>query len=359
MKRFLERKSKRNGIYAFWIFYNAAFSVPKKSRRNITVKKIILYVSVFSTQDIQDLSSLIKRTRIVWETAGKTGERGTDRRKGTGKKKRGRNKTSINRSYHRANKRRYKKVGRRSRFSWNDNYYARWWIFLSARSHSEMTKNFDQTPSVRLQKEAPSVFFFPVSLSVDIQINRLTLSREESFRPIYRKDCSHFAEKIALCDLRWNRSTYWSSLSLSGFTFNGTLITSLIIRVSVIADWKSVTSVCLSRRYFVRIIVPHLNEEFCAIIAKYCKTTGLCGSIILRNHVSSPSTSRHEELPQDIVEAELVGRNGSCFKYQPQCPLGLFDLIGVLAWSLKNRRSLSCHFREINTLIGSLWKLFT
>lgn len=98
---------------------------------------------------------------------------------------------------------------------------------------------------------------------------------------------------------------------------------------------------------------------FRSIIAKYCRTTGLCGLIILRNHVSSPSTSRHEELPQDIVEAELVGRNGSCSKYQPQCPLGLFDLIGVLAWSLKNRHSLPCHFREINTLIGSLWKPFT
>nr|KAF7412774.1 hypothetical protein H0235_012625 [Vespula pensylvanica] len=44
----------------------------------------------------------------------------------------------------------------------------------------------------------------------------------------------------------------------------------------------------------------------------------------------SPTTSRHEKLPRDIVEAELVGRNGSCSKYQPQCPVGLFDLIGVL-----------------------------
>ncbi|XP_047361077.1 uncharacterized protein LOC124953577 [Vespa velutina] len=44
----------------------------------------------------------------------------------------------------------------------------------------------------------------------------------------------------------------------------------------------------------------------------------------------TPTTSRHEKLPRDIVEAELVGRNGSCSKYQPQCPVGLFDLIGVL-----------------------------
>ncbi|KAL6428969.1 hypothetical protein ACFW04_008054 [Cataglyphis niger] len=56
---------------------------------------------------------------------------------------------------------------------------------------------------------------------------------------------------------------------------------------------------------------------------------GIIGDIM---HVLfTPSASRHEGLPRDIVEAELVGRNGSCSKYQPQCPLGLFDLIGVFA----------------------------
>ncbi|KAM0731434.1 hypothetical protein ACS0PU_002494 [Formica fusca] len=56
---------------------------------------------------------------------------------------------------------------------------------------------------------------------------------------------------------------------------------------------------------------------------------GIIGDIM---HVLfTPSASRHEELPRDVVEAELVGRNGSCSKYQPQCPLGLFDLIGVFA----------------------------
>ncbi|XP_014470429.1 PREDICTED: uncharacterized protein LOC106742206 [Dinoponera quadriceps] len=56
---------------------------------------------------------------------------------------------------------------------------------------------------------------------------------------------------------------------------------------------------------------------------------GVIGDIV---HVLfTPSSSRREELPRDVSEAELVGRNGSCSKYQPRCPLGLFDLIGVLA----------------------------
>ncbi|XP_020288844.1 uncharacterized protein LOC109857175 [Pseudomyrmex gracilis] len=55
---------------------------------------------------------------------------------------------------------------------------------------------------------------------------------------------------------------------------------------------------------------------------------GMIGDIV--HVIFTPSASRNEELPQDVVEAELVGRNGSCSKYQPQCPLGLFDLIGVL-----------------------------
>ncbi|CAK9811636.1 hypothetical protein ANTQUA_LOCUS6891 [Anthophora quadrimaculata] len=45
---------------------------------------------------------------------------------------------------------------------------------------------------------------------------------------------------------------------------------------------------------------------------------------------TKPRSSRHEQLPQDILQAEVVGRNGSCSKYRPQCPVGLFDLIGVL-----------------------------
>ncbi|XP_072764320.1 uncharacterized protein [Anoplolepis gracilipes] len=56
---------------------------------------------------------------------------------------------------------------------------------------------------------------------------------------------------------------------------------------------------------------------------------GIIGDIM--HVIFTPSASKHEGLPKDVVEAELVGRNGSCSKYQPQCPLGLFDLIGVLA----------------------------
>lgn len=51
-----------------------------------------------------------------------------------------------------------------------------------------------------------------------------------------------------------------------------------------------------------------------------------------------PTSSRRERLPQDILRAEAVGRNGGCSNYRPQCPVGLFDLIGVLGWTLKNHR---------------------
>ncbi|XP_018352143.1 PREDICTED: uncharacterized protein LOC108754388 [Trachymyrmex septentrionalis] len=55
---------------------------------------------------------------------------------------------------------------------------------------------------------------------------------------------------------------------------------------------------------------------------------GLIGDIM--HVIFTPSTSKHEGLSRDVIEAELVGRNRNCSKYQPQCPLGLFDLIGVL-----------------------------
>ncbi|KAG7189389.1 hypothetical protein KM043_017036 [Ampulex compressa] len=55
---------------------------------------------------------------------------------------------------------------------------------------------------------------------------------------------------------------------------------------------------------------------------------GLIGDIL---HVLfTPTSSQQEQLPQDILDAELLGRNGTCTKYHPRCPLGLFDLIGVL-----------------------------
>ncbi|XP_012054829.1 PREDICTED: uncharacterized protein LOC105617901 [Atta cephalotes] len=56
---------------------------------------------------------------------------------------------------------------------------------------------------------------------------------------------------------------------------------------------------------------------------------GLIGDIM--HVIFTPSTSKHEGLSRDVFEAELVGRNRNCSKYQPQCPLGLFDLIGVFA----------------------------
>ncbi|XP_076682516.1 uncharacterized protein LOC143376272 isoform X2 [Andrena cerasifolii] len=50
----------------------------------------------------------------------------------------------------------------------------------------------------------------------------------------------------------------------------------------------------------------------------------------IENKFIGPTSSRHEQLPQDILQAEAVGRNGGCSEYRPRCPVGLFDLIGVL-----------------------------
>ncbi|XP_011166500.2 uncharacterized protein LOC105200564 [Solenopsis invicta] len=72
-----------------------------------------------------------------------------------------------------------------------------------------------------------------------------------------------------------------------------------------------------------------LLRAICETSAFPLQHNGLIGDIM--HVIFTPSTSRHEGLPRDVVEAELVGRNGSCSKYQLQCPLGLFDLIGVLA----------------------------
>ncbi|XP_066585088.1 uncharacterized protein [Prorops nasuta] len=72
-----------------------------------------------------------------------------------------------------------------------------------------------------------------------------------------------------------------------------------------------------------------LLRAICEASESPLKHNGLIGDIL--HVIFTPTTSRQEELPRDIVEAELVGRNGTCSKYQPPCPLGLFDLIGILA----------------------------
>ncbi|XP_043288624.1 uncharacterized protein [Venturia canescens] len=55
---------------------------------------------------------------------------------------------------------------------------------------------------------------------------------------------------------------------------------------------------------------------------------GVLGDII--SVIFTPSTSRSENLPRDMLEAELVGRGDNCSKYYTNCPVGLFDLIGIL-----------------------------
>ncbi|XP_076173358.1 uncharacterized protein LOC143149673 [Ptiloglossa arizonensis] len=72
-----------------------------------------------------------------------------------------------------------------------------------------------------------------------------------------------------------------------------------------------------------------LLRAICETSEHSLRHNGLIGDIL--HVIFTPTSSRHEELPQDILQAEAVGRNGGCSKYQPQCPVGLFDLIGVLA----------------------------
>ncbi|XP_034935145.1 uncharacterized protein [Chelonus insularis] len=55
---------------------------------------------------------------------------------------------------------------------------------------------------------------------------------------------------------------------------------------------------------------------------------GVLGDML--NVIFKPSTSQPEDLPQDIVEAELIGQTASCTKYHQNCPVGLLDLIGIL-----------------------------
>ncbi|XP_053996791.1 uncharacterized protein LOC128886171 [Hylaeus anthracinus] len=71
-----------------------------------------------------------------------------------------------------------------------------------------------------------------------------------------------------------------------------------------------------------------LLRAICETSEHSLRHNGLIGDIL--HVIFTPTSSRHEELPQDILQAEVVGRNRGCSKYQPQCPVGLFDLIGVL-----------------------------
>ncbi|XP_031844062.1 uncharacterized protein LOC116431986 [Nomia melanderi] len=71
-----------------------------------------------------------------------------------------------------------------------------------------------------------------------------------------------------------------------------------------------------------------LLRAICETSEHSLRHNGLIGDIL--HVIFTPTSSRHEELPQDILQAEVAGRNGGCSKYQPQCPVGLFDLIGVL-----------------------------
>ncbi|XP_017886549.2 uncharacterized protein LOC108628857, partial [Ceratina calcarata] len=71
-----------------------------------------------------------------------------------------------------------------------------------------------------------------------------------------------------------------------------------------------------------------LLRAICETSEHPLRHNGLIGDIV--HVIFTPTSSRHEPLPEDILQAEVVGRNGSCSKYRPHCPVGLFDLIGVL-----------------------------
>ncbi|XP_076763337.1 uncharacterized protein LOC143430798 [Xylocopa sonorina] len=71
-----------------------------------------------------------------------------------------------------------------------------------------------------------------------------------------------------------------------------------------------------------------LLRAICETSEHPLRHNGLIGDIL--HVIFTPTSSRHERLPQDILQAEVAGRNGSCSNYQPRCPVGLFDLIGVL-----------------------------
>ncbi|XP_008553252.3 uncharacterized protein LOC103575302 [Microplitis demolitor] len=71
-----------------------------------------------------------------------------------------------------------------------------------------------------------------------------------------------------------------------------------------------------------------LLRSICETLKFDLSENGILGDIF--NVVFIPSTSQQENLPQDIVEAELIGQTRNCTKYHWNCPVGLLDLIGIL-----------------------------
>ncbi|XP_044021394.1 uncharacterized protein LOC122861211 [Aphidius gifuensis] len=73
-----------------------------------------------------------------------------------------------------------------------------------------------------------------------------------------------------------------------------------------------------------------LLRSICEISEFNLDDNGIVGDIL--NVIFKPSTSQPEDLPQDILEAEFIGRvgyNDTCLKYHSTCPMGLFDMIGI------------------------------
>ncbi|XP_063993605.1 uncharacterized protein LOC135171167 isoform X1 [Diachasmimorpha longicaudata] len=71
-----------------------------------------------------------------------------------------------------------------------------------------------------------------------------------------------------------------------------------------------------------------LLRSICETSEFNLEDNGVLGDMI--NIIFTPSTSQPEDLPQDIGEAETIGHSGTCSKYHSICPVGLFNLIGIL-----------------------------
>ncbi|XP_012257676.2 uncharacterized protein LOC105686956 isoform X1 [Athalia rosae] len=54
---------------------------------------------------------------------------------------------------------------------------------------------------------------------------------------------------------------------------------------------------------------------------------GILGDVM--HVILTPSSSQKEDLPREFSEAEEAGKNGTCTKFYPLCPMGVFDVIGT------------------------------
>ncbi|XP_012284504.1 uncharacterized protein LOC105701923 [Orussus abietinus] len=71
-----------------------------------------------------------------------------------------------------------------------------------------------------------------------------------------------------------------------------------------------------------------LLRSICEASQHPLEHNGVLGDIL--RVIFAPSTSRPEDLPEEVLKAEHHGKDGSCEGYEKICPLGLLDLVGTL-----------------------------